>query len=81
MSAAERPTMPSDPHAALEAALSRRDASGRTFRQRHPSHPAEVTSDRLLTAVERWHDKFDGEELDMIGRIRAALGEIADGER
>jgi hypothetical protein len=44
-------------------------------------HPAEVTSDRLLYAVEHWHDKFDGEERDMIGRIRQALFEIAEGER
>lgn len=73
--------MPTDPHAALEQALRRRDASGRTFRQRNPRHPAEVTSDRLLTAVEQWHDKFDGEERDMIGRIRAALDEIAEGRR
>jgi hypothetical protein len=73
--------MPPDPHAALEQALKTRDAGGRTFRQRHPSHPAEVTSDRLLTAVEKWGEKFTGDERDMIGRIRAALGEIADGER
>ena len=44
-------------------------------------HPAEVTSDRLLDAVERWHDKFTGEERDMIGQIRQALFEIAEGER
>ena len=44
-------------------------------------HPAEVTSDRLLDAVERWHDKFTGEERDMIGMIRHALSEIAEGER
>jgi hypothetical protein len=73
--------MPRDAHAALEAALKTRDAGGKTFRQRHPSHPAEVTSDRLLGAVEKWHDKFTPDERDMIGRIRSALGEIADGER
>jgi hypothetical protein len=44
-------------------------------------HPAEVTSDRLADASERWHDLFTGEELDMIGRIRHALEEIAEGER
>jgi hypothetical protein len=44
-------------------------------------HPAEVTSDRLLDAVERWHDKFTGYERDMIGQIRQALFEIAEGER
>ena len=44
-------------------------------------HPAEVTSDRLLDAVQRWHDKFTGEERDMIGQIRHALEQIAEGER
>jgi hypothetical protein len=73
--------MASDPAAALEKALKRRDAGGKTFGQRHPRHPAEVTSARLLEDVTRYHDKFDGEERDMIGRIRAALDEIADGER
>ena len=73
--------MPANPHAALEQALSRRDAGGKTFRQRHPRHPAEVTSDRLLSAVERFGGKFTGEERDMIGRIRAALDEIAEGHR
>jgi hypothetical protein len=73
--------MPANLRAALEQALSQRDADGKTVRQANPRHPAEVTSDRLLTAVERWHDKFDGEELDMIGRVRAALEEIAEGRR
>lgn len=41
-------------------------------------HPAEVTSDRLGDAVERWHDKFTGEERDMIGLIRVRLEEIAE---
>jgi len=41
-------------------------------------HPAEVTSDRLLDAVERWPDKFDGGERDMIGVIRNRLNQIAD---
>lgn len=49
--------------------------------QGHKRHPAEITSDRLADASERWHDKFTGEELDMIGRIRDALEQIADGER
>lgn len=44
-------------------------------------HSAEVTSDRLAEASERWHDKFTGEERDMIGHIRYALEQIADGER
>ena len=58
-----------------------RAARPQTFRQRHPRHPAEVTSDRLLDAVERWPDKFEGDERDMIGMIRHALQQIADGER
>jgi hypothetical protein len=73
--------MPADPAAALDAALKRRDASGRTFRQRHPSHPCEVTADRLLTTVERYGGKLSGEERDAIGLIRAALEEIAEGRR
>jgi hypothetical protein len=44
-------------------------------------HPAEVTSDRLAYASERWYHQFTGEERDMIGRIRHALNRIADGER
>lgn len=32
-------------------------------------HPAELTSDRLADASERWNDKFTGEELDMIGTL------------
>lgn len=33
-------------------------------------HPAELTSDRLADASERWNDKFTGEELDCAGRDR-----------
>lgn len=44
-------------------------------------HPAEVTSDRLADAVDRWYDKFDGQERDYIAAIRHALEEIAEGER
>lgn len=44
-------------------------------------HPAEVTSDRLLEAYERWYSKFTGAELDMISQIRYALLEIAEGRR
>lgn len=44
-------------------------------------HPAEVTSDRLAADAERWNGKFSGEEKDMIGRIRQALEEIAEGRR
>jgi len=41
-------------------------------------HPAEVTSDRLGDAVERWHDRFTPGERDMIGQIRNRLEEIAE---
>lgn len=44
-------------------------------------HPAEVTSDRLLNAVDKWRDKFEPGELDMIGQIRHALEQIAEGKR
>jgi hypothetical protein len=44
-------------------------------------HPAEVISDRLGDAVERWHEKFTGQERDEIAAIRHALSEIAEGER
>lgn len=44
-------------------------------------HPAEVTSDRLARASELWHGKLTGVELDMIGMIRQALEEIAEGDR
>lgn len=44
-------------------------------------HPAEVTSDRLADASERYYDKLTGEERDMISRIRTALEDIAEGAR
>jgi len=46
---------------------------------RRRRHPAEVTSDRLLDAYERWYDHFTGEQRDAIGEIRHVLQEIADG--
>lgn len=44
-------------------------------------HPAEVTADRLRHDVDRWADKFDGRERDMIGELIHALEEIAEGKR
>jgi hypothetical protein len=44
-------------------------------------HPAEVTADRLGDAYEKWNDKFDGAELDMIGQLKYAFDQIASGER
>jgi hypothetical protein len=43
-------------------------------------HPAEVTSDRLAAAVERWHEKFTPPERDMVAAIRRRLQDIADAE-
>lgn len=44
-------------------------------------HPAEVTSDRLLAAVERWHEKFTPQERDMVAAIRRRLQDIADADQ
>lgn len=41
-------------------------------------HPAEVTSDRLLTDYERWYDRLSGNERDAISLTRYALQRIAD---
>lgn len=41
-------------------------------------HPAEVTADRLGEAYEKWYDKFDGAELDMISQLKHAFDEIAE---
>lgn len=41
-------------------------------------HPAQVTSDRLGDAVDRWGDAFDPAELDMVGVIRHRLEQIAE---
>lgn len=49
--------------------------------RRTRSHSAETTADRLADALDRWHDKFDGEERDAIAFIRQALIEIAEGKR
>jgi hypothetical protein len=59
----------------------RANATGRTFGQQHPRHPAAVTADRLGDAVTRWVDKFDNGEKDMIGMIIHALEQIAEGDR
>lgn len=41
-------------------------------------HPAEVTSDRLLEALEHWPNAFDGADRDAVARIRAILANIAE---
>lgn len=53
----------------------------RSFRQRHPRHPAEVTADRLGDAVARWNDRFDPDERDMVGLIIHRLQTIAEEDR
>ena len=49
----------------------------RTFRQRYPRHPAEVTSDRLLGHYEKWNRRLSGAERDAISMVRDALDRIA----
>jgi len=51
---------------------------GRTFAQRHPRHPAEVTADRLGDALDKWPDSFDGGDRDMVAQIRYILNDIAE---
>lgn len=64
-----------NPPEAVRKAVSRA-LTGRRRRR----HPAEVTSDRLLAAVERWHDRFTGQQRDAIAGIRVVLEEIAEQE-
>ena len=47
--------------------------------RRAPRHPAEVTSDRLGDAYERWYHKLSGAERDAISIVRNALERIAEG--
>jgi len=42
-------------------------------------HPAQVTADRLGMAVDKWGDRFESRELDMIGVIIHRLDQIAEG--
>jgi hypothetical protein len=44
-------------------------------------HPAEVTADRLGDAYERFYDKLNGSERDMLSQLRHAFEEIAEGNR
>jgi hypothetical protein len=50
----------------------------RSFSQRHPRHPAEVTADRLATALEKWPDAFDGRDRDMASQLIHILIGIAE---
>jgi hypothetical protein len=40
-------------------------------------HPAEVTSDRLADALDKWPERFDGHARDEIAHIRRILEDIA----
>jgi hypothetical protein len=55
-----------------------RDARGRTFRQRYPRHPAQVTSDRLGDHLMRWHDRIEPADRDKISEVRYLLEAIAE---
>ena len=54
------------------------DAPRRSFRQRHPRHPAEVTADRLGDALDKWPDRFDAAARDAVAQIRNILNDIAE---
>lgn len=54
------------------------DGRRRTFRQRHPRHPAEVTADRLGGALDKWPDRFGAGDRDAVARIRHILNDIAE---
>lgn len=59
--------------------MSTDDTTGRrTFRQRHPRHPAEVTADRLADAMEKWPDRFNAGDRDAVAQIRHILNNIAE---
>lgn len=59
---------------ALTSALADYRKSGRGSRR----HPAEVTSDRLGDALDRWPDRFDGGQRDAIADLRTVLEQIAE---
>ncbi|MEV1170830.1 hypothetical protein [Nonomuraea sp. NPDC049784] len=41
-------------------------------------HPAEVTSDRLGDALDKWPNDFDGQARDAVAFIRQILENIAE---
>ena len=41
-------------------------------------HPAEVTSDRLADALDKWPDSFEPQDRDAVARLRFVLENIAD---
>jgi hypothetical protein len=44
-------------------------------------HPAEVTSDRLADALDKWPDAFSPRDRDAVAHVRQVLEEIAEGVR
>jgi hypothetical protein len=53
----------------------------RTLMQRHPRHPAEVTSDRLGDHYEKWYSRLSGDEREAISIVRNALERRARASR
>lgn len=41
-------------------------------------HPAEVTSDRLAEALEKWPESFTGRDRDKVADVRHILETIAE---
>jgi hypothetical protein len=62
---------------AIASALSDYRRSGKASRR----HPAEVTSDRLGDALDRWPEHFDGAQRDAVHDLRNVLERIAEGGR
>lgn len=62
--------------AALRQVFDKHLRAGRRSRR----HPAEVTSDRLGDALDRWPEYFDGPDRDAIAQIRSRLEAIASGD-
>lgn len=51
----------------------------RTLPGTYRRHGAEVVSDALAEALDRWPDYFDGRTRDDVGHLRHILQDIADG--
>lgn len=54
------------------------ERKNRTLGQRHPRHPAEVTSDRLGDHYGRWHGRLTPAEREAITKVRDILERIAE---
>lgn len=62
---------------AIAASLDEYRRSGKATRR----HPAEVTSDRLADALDRWPDRFDGGQRDAVAELIGVLEQIAEDAR